>query len=46
MRSFNNQVQRMGLNVRTVAPVRGDPVPWSGFTNALSRLEAERASGN
>jgi glyoxylase-like metal-dependent hydrolase (beta-lactamase superfamily II) len=46
MRSLNNQVQRMGLNVRTVAPVHGDPVPWSVFTNALSRLEAERASGN
>jgi len=46
MRSFNNQVQRMGLNVTTVAPVHGNPVPWSVFADALSRLEGERARTN
>ena len=35
MRSFYNQVQRMKLNVATVAPVHGKPVPWSTFMAAL-----------
>jgi hypothetical protein len=38
MRSFNNQVQRMGLQVDTVAPVHGAPVPWSTFVTALGTL--------
>jgi glyoxylase-like metal-dependent hydrolase (beta-lactamase superfamily II) len=42
MRSFYDQVQRMGLTVNTVAPVHGDPVPWSVFVNAFRRLESER----
>jgi hypothetical protein len=42
MRSFHDQVQRMGLAVNTVAPVHGDPVPWSVFENAFRRLESER----
>jgi glyoxylase-like metal-dependent hydrolase (beta-lactamase superfamily II) len=38
MRSFMNQVQRMKLNVATVAPVHGKPVPWSTFTDALGTV--------
>lgn len=46
MRSFYNQVQRMGLDISTVAPVHGQPVPWSEFENALSRLESESSPDN
>jgi glyoxylase-like metal-dependent hydrolase (beta-lactamase superfamily II) len=35
MRSFYNQVQRMKLDVATIAPVHGKPVPWSEFVKAL-----------
>ena len=35
MRSFYTQVQRMKLDVATVAPVHGKPVPWSTFMTAL-----------
>ena len=35
MRSFFNQIQRMKLDVATVAPVHGKPVPWSTFMTAL-----------
>ncbi len=35
MRSFYNQVQRMKLDIATVAPVHGKPVPWSTFIAAL-----------
>ena len=42
MRSLNNQVQRMNLDVETLAPVHGRPVPWSEFMTALSRLESQR----
>jgi hypothetical protein len=35
MRSFNNVVQRMKLDVQTIAPVHGKPVPWSTFVTAL-----------
>jgi hypothetical protein len=35
MRSFYNQVRRMKLDVATVAPVHGKPVPWSAFLTAL-----------
>jgi glyoxylase-like metal-dependent hydrolase (beta-lactamase superfamily II) len=35
MRSFFNQIQRMKLDVATIAPVHGKPVPWSTFTTAL-----------
>ena len=41
MRSFYNQVKRMSLDVETVAPVHGKPVPWSEFVAALNTLEAE-----
>jgi len=39
MRSLRNQVERMGLNVETLAPVHGTPVPWSRFVTALDALE-------
>ena len=39
MRSFHNQIERMGLEVSTVAPVHGEPVPWSEFVAALNALE-------
>jgi glyoxylase-like metal-dependent hydrolase (beta-lactamase superfamily II) len=38
MRSLFNQVQRMKLDVTTLAPVHGDPVPWSTFVAALNAL--------
>jgi glyoxylase-like metal-dependent hydrolase (beta-lactamase superfamily II) len=38
MRSFMNQVQRMKLNVATVAPVHGKPAPWSTFSDALATV--------
>ena len=41
MRSLYNQVQRMDLDVATLAPVHGSPVPWSEFVTALNRLEEE-----
>ena len=41
MRSLYNQVQRMDLDVATLAPVHGSPVPWSDFVTALNRLEEE-----
>jgi glyoxylase-like metal-dependent hydrolase (beta-lactamase superfamily II) len=39
MRSLRNQVQRMDLRVTTLAPVHGEPVPWSDFLAALESLE-------
>ena len=35
MRSLFNQVQRMKLEVATLAPVHGRPVPWSAFVSAM-----------
>jgi glyoxylase-like metal-dependent hydrolase (beta-lactamase superfamily II) len=35
MRSLFNQVQRMKLDVATLAPVHGKPVPWSTFVAAM-----------
>jgi glyoxylase-like metal-dependent hydrolase (beta-lactamase superfamily II) len=35
MRSLFNQVQRMKLDVATLAPVHGAPVPWSTFAKAM-----------
>ena len=31
------------LNVATVAPAHGDPVPWSTFVSALGALAARAA---
>ncbi len=38
MRALQTQVQRMNLDVGTLAPVHGNPVPWSDFVTALERL--------
>jgi hypothetical protein len=38
MRSLANQVARMKLDVATLAPVHGRPVPWSDFQAALKSL--------
>jgi hypothetical protein len=41
MRSLATQVARMKLQVDTLAPVHGKPVPWSAFTSALSALTGQ-----
>jgi glyoxylase-like metal-dependent hydrolase (beta-lactamase superfamily II) len=38
MRALATQVDRMKLEVRTIAPVHGNPVPWSTFASALESL--------
>lgn len=38
MRSLANQVQRMKLDVQTLAPIHGAPVPWTTFQSALTTL--------
>jgi glyoxylase-like metal-dependent hydrolase (beta-lactamase superfamily II) len=38
MRSLSNQVARLKLNVETLAPVHGKPVPWAAFQAALTAL--------
>jgi glyoxylase-like metal-dependent hydrolase (beta-lactamase superfamily II) len=38
MRSLATQVARLKLEVDTLAPVHGKPVPWSAFTAALNAL--------
>jgi glyoxylase-like metal-dependent hydrolase (beta-lactamase superfamily II) len=40
MRSLSNQVTRMRLEVETLAPVHGRPVPWRTFAAALGSLTA------
>ena len=35
MRSFFNQIQRMSLDIDTIAPVHGRPVPYSEFVEAM-----------
>ena len=35
MSSFMNQVHRQKLNVETIAPVHGKPVPWATFVKAM-----------
>jgi glyoxylase-like metal-dependent hydrolase (beta-lactamase superfamily II) len=41
MRTLATQVARMKLQVDTLAPVHGKPVPWSAFTGALSSLTSQ-----
>jgi hypothetical protein len=36
MRSLFNQVQRMKLQVATLAPVHGKPVPWVNFEKLMN----------
>ena len=38
MRSFYNQVQRMKLDVTTLAPIHGKPVPWNNFVTAFNSM--------
>jgi glyoxylase-like metal-dependent hydrolase (beta-lactamase superfamily II) len=38
MRTLATQVERMNLDVATLAPVHGKPVPWSTFEAALKTL--------
>jgi glyoxylase-like metal-dependent hydrolase (beta-lactamase superfamily II) len=40
MRTLYNQVERMKLEVATLAPVHGKPVPWTTFVAALRSLSA------
>ena len=35
MRQFYNTVQKLKLDIQTIAPVHGKPVPWSTFMTAL-----------
>jgi glyoxylase-like metal-dependent hydrolase (beta-lactamase superfamily II) len=41
MRTFATQVARLKLDVQTVAPVHGRPVPWSTFQSALNALTGQ-----
>jgi glyoxylase-like metal-dependent hydrolase (beta-lactamase superfamily II) len=48
MTSFMNQVHRQKLNVETIAPVHGKPVPWATFVKAMGaagNLCESRGSG-
>jgi hypothetical protein len=38
MRALATQVERMQLDVETLAPVHGPPVPWRTFEQALREL--------
>jgi hypothetical protein len=40
MRTLANQIERMKLDVTTLAPVHGKPVPWSAFEAAVKSLSA------
>jgi glyoxylase-like metal-dependent hydrolase (beta-lactamase superfamily II) len=40
MRSLANQVARMKLDVETLGPVHGNPVPWNTFQAALKDLSS------
>ena len=44
MRSLRTQVERMGLDVETLAPVHGEPVPWSEFLAAFERLDRQASA--
>jgi hypothetical protein len=35
MRSFFNQIQRMSLDIETIAPTFGPPVPYADFVKAM-----------
>ena len=41
MRSLHTQVERMDLDVQTLAPVHGQPVSWTEFLTAFNELNAE-----
>jgi glyoxylase-like metal-dependent hydrolase (beta-lactamase superfamily II) len=41
--SFYRHVKRLGLNVATIAPIHGRPVPWSDFLKAAGEAVAKDA---
>ena len=41
MRTFATQVARLKLDVQTVAPVHGKPVPWGAFQSALNAMTSQ-----
>jgi hypothetical protein len=41
MRTLATQVARLRLDVDTLAPVHGPPVPWRTFATALDALSSE-----
>src|SRR5262245_843464 len=41
MQSLTTQVARLKLDVETLAPVHGKPVPWSAFQAALNALSSQ-----
>jgi glyoxylase-like metal-dependent hydrolase (beta-lactamase superfamily II) len=41
MRTLATQVERMKLDVSTLAPVHGKPVPWSAFEAAMKTLATD-----
>ena len=43
MRSLATQISRMKLDVDTLAPVHGKPVPWTTFEAALNALTGPTA---
>ena len=44
MRSLANQVERMKLDVETLAALHGEPVPWSVFLEEVKTLTTSGAS--
>jgi glyoxylase-like metal-dependent hydrolase (beta-lactamase superfamily II) len=42
MQTLARQIERMSLDVGTLAPVHGAPVPWTTFEAALRTLESAR----
>jgi hypothetical protein len=38
-RSFYRHVERLGLDVETIVPIHGRPVPWSSFLALVGRSE-------
>jgi len=37
-RTLHNHVQRLGLDVTTIAPIHGRPVPWSDFLKVIRNV--------
>jgi glyoxylase-like metal-dependent hydrolase (beta-lactamase superfamily II) len=40
-RSLYDQVQRLNLDVATIVPIHGHPVPWSDFLGVIGNTSAE-----
>jgi glyoxylase-like metal-dependent hydrolase (beta-lactamase superfamily II) len=41
-RSFFNHVQRLGLDVTTIVPIHGHPVPWADFLKVIGSASSSR----